>query len=125
MAEPQEEDIDTFDILCSWKTNSTRFPIVSQLARDILAILVSTVASKSAFSTGGRILDPFCSSLSPNMVEALICTENWLRSSSQIHLRDQMDEIEQIESGIIPLVLKNCLYFCCFEYDNHKLSYNL
>jgi hypothetical protein len=35
---------------------------------DVLAVSVSTVAPKSAFSTGGRILDPFRSSLSSDMV---------------------------------------------------------
>ncbi|KAH9668894.1 BED-type domain-containing protein [Citrus sinensis] len=50
-------------------------------ARDVLAIPVSTVASKSAFSTGGRILDQYRSSLTPDMVEALVLLQNWLRTS--------------------------------------------
>ena len=53
---------------------------MSEIARCLLAIPISTVASEFAFSTGGRILDPFRSSLSPETVEALICTQNWLRT---------------------------------------------
>nr|GMD94884.1 zinc finger BED domain-containing protein RICESLEEPER 2-like [Ipomoea batatas] len=53
------------------------------MARDILAIPVSSVASESAFSTSGRILDKYWSSLTPYMVEALILTQDWLRSSLQ------------------------------------------
>jgi len=44
----------------------------------VLAIPISTVASESAFSTCGRILDDFRSSLTPFMVEALVCTQDWL-----------------------------------------------
>ena len=33
--------------------------MLSKLARDVLVVPISTVASESAFSTGGRILDPF------------------------------------------------------------------
>ena len=56
------------------------------------------MASKSAFSTGGRVLDPFQSSLTPKMVEALICGQNWLRSSPiPINLREAMDDIEKYE----------------------------
>ncbi|CAN0873597.1 Zinc finger BED domain-containing protein RICESLEEPER 2 [Linum grandiflorum] len=51
------------------------------MARDILAIPISTVASESAFSTGGRVLNDFRTSLSPQVVEAVICCEDWLRSS--------------------------------------------
>ncbi|KAG5539807.1 hypothetical protein RHGRI_020130 [Rhododendron griersonianum] len=90
---------DKFDVLAWWKVNSPRYPILSQMVRDILAIPVSTVASESAFSTGGRILDPYRTSLSPKVAEALICAQNWLRSPTQISLREALDEVEALESG--------------------------
>jgi hypothetical protein len=78
------EDVEkmnvNFDILNWWKVNSTKFPVIAQIARDVLAILITTVASESAFSTGGRVLDPFWSLLAPTTIEALICSHNWLRS---------------------------------------------
>jgi hypothetical protein len=67
-----------FDILAWWKVNAPKYPILAEIARDVLAIPISTGTSESAFNTGGRILDPFMSSLSPLTVEALICTQNWL-----------------------------------------------
>nr|GMC51136.1 zinc finger BED domain-containing protein RICESLEEPER 2-like [Ipomoea batatas]GMD93436.1 zinc finger BED domain-containing protein RICESLEEPER 2-like [Ipomoea batatas] len=70
-----------FNILSWWRKESMKFPILSEMARDILAIPVSSVASESAFSTSGRILDQYRSSLTPYMVEALILTQDWLRSS--------------------------------------------
>ena len=42
----------------------------------MLAILVSTVAYESVFSTGGRILDEYMSFMTPDIVEALILTQN-------------------------------------------------
>ncbi|KAG5514992.1 hypothetical protein RHGRI_036135 [Rhododendron griersonianum] len=90
---------DKFDVLVWWKVNSPRYPILSQMVWDILAILVSTVASESAFSTEGRILDPYRTSLSPKVAEALICAQNWLRSPTQISLREALDEVEALESG--------------------------
>ncbi|XP_060969804.1 zinc finger BED domain-containing protein RICESLEEPER 2-like [Cannabis sativa] len=65
-----------FDILDWWKRNSSKYPIVSHVAKDVLAVQISSVASESTFSNGGRILDPFRSSLSPKTVEALICSKN-------------------------------------------------
>ena len=65
-------------VLDYWKAQQFRFPDLSKLARDILCVPVSTVASESAFSLGGRILDQFRSSLSPQIVEALVCTKDWL-----------------------------------------------
>ena len=56
--------------------NSFRYQVISQIARDVLVIYVSIVVSKSAFSTGERVLDSFRSSLSLNTVEVLICTHN-------------------------------------------------
>jgi len=74
LAEPNEDIRNkTFDILAWWKISSTKYHVMSLIARDVLAIQVSTVASELAFSTGGRVLDCFQSSLSPSIVEALIC----------------------------------------------------
>jgi hypothetical protein len=66
LMEDVEKASANFDILNWWKVNSTKFPILAKIARDVLAIPITTVASESAFSTGGRVLDPFRSSLAPS-----------------------------------------------------------
>ena len=48
------------------------------IARDILAIPVSTVASESAFSMGGQVVGPHRSRLHSKTVEALMCLQNWM-----------------------------------------------
>ena len=68
-----------FNILDWWKTNATRYPVLSKLARDILAIPVSTVSSMLAFSTAGRVIDQYRNRLNPHTIEALVCRKDWLR----------------------------------------------
>ena len=43
------------------------------MARDILSIPITTVASESAFSAGGRIIDPHRASLGAETVQVLTC----------------------------------------------------
>nr|XP_033514005.1 uncharacterized protein LOC104103895 [Nicotiana tomentosiformis] len=62
------------------KKGKKRFPILAEMARDVLAVSVSSVASECAFSTGGRLLDSFRSSLTPKLVQALVCLQDWLRN---------------------------------------------
>ncbi|KAH1214996.1 Zinc finger BED domain-containing protein RICESLEEPER 3 [Glycine max] len=61
--------------------NGVKYPTLQAIAKDILAILVSIVASKSAFSTGGQILSPHRSRLQWTTLEALMCARNWLWSA--------------------------------------------
>ena len=70
------------------------------MARDVLAIPISNMASESAFSTGGHVLDVFQSSLTPKIVEALICTSDWLRMANKtISVEENLDDLEKFERG--------------------------
>ncbi|KAH9735790.1 BED-type domain-containing protein [Citrus sinensis] len=48
-----------FDVLQWWKMNKGKYPILAEMAKDLLAIPVTTVALESAFSMGGRTLSPY------------------------------------------------------------------
>nr|KAJ0197777.1 hypothetical protein LSAT_V11C700372050 [Lactuca sativa] len=102
LQESVEDDSEMFSILDWWKVNSPRFPILSLMARDVFAIPVSTVASKSVFSTSGRVLDPFRSSLTPKIVESLICTQDWIRGSisDTIDYEKDWEENQQIDKEL-------------------------
>ncbi|KAL6125233.1 hypothetical protein ACLB2K_073292 [Fragaria x ananassa] len=89
---PEGED---WKLLDWWKLNGSKYPNLQLVAKDVLAIQVSTVASESCFSTSKRVIDPFRSSLSPRTVEALICFQNWLRSESIQNL-EYLPTIEDI-----------------------------
>ena len=91
------EKLGSYDILDWWKLNASNYPILSKMARDILTILISTVASESAFSTSGRILYAFRSSLSPKTVETLVYSQNWLKKYHTINLQEILDEVEKYE----------------------------
>ncbi|CAO2161910.1 unnamed protein product [Urochloa humidicola] len=76
--------IQEFDILNWWKLNTVKFPTLSKMARDILAIPMSMVSSGSSIfsaGTGSRMLDDYRSSLRPETVEALVCAKDWLQYS--------------------------------------------
>ncbi|XP_020966946.1 EKC/KEOPS complex subunit BUD32-like [Arachis ipaensis] len=84
------------------------------MAREVLAIPVSTVASESAFSTGGRIIDPYQSSLTPYMVEALVCTQDWV-IDDPFGLIENFEEIEKAEQEIRSQLTEEEANQICFK----------
>ncbi|XP_073153840.1 zinc finger BED domain-containing protein RICESLEEPER 2-like [Henckelia pumila] len=72
-----------FDILEWWKTNGIKYPTLMRMTRDLLVIPISTIASESAFSTGGRLVSLHRSRLHPKNLEALMCTQSWLLNEKQ------------------------------------------
>jgi hypothetical protein len=72
-----------FDILKWWAVNSARYPTLGNIARDVLAVRASSVASESAFSTCGRVITDHRSNLGAETVEALMCFEDWIRTDGE------------------------------------------
>jgi hypothetical protein len=71
------EDIDNeFEALAWWTFNALKYRILSKMAKDILAVPITTVASESSFSAGGRVIDPHWASLKTETVQMLFV---WLR----------------------------------------------
>ncbi|RLM60680.1 hypothetical protein C2845_PM14G05940 [Panicum miliaceum] len=96
----EEETIPTdapFDILQYWKTSSATYPILARMARDILAVPASTVASESAFSSGEKIINNYRSRLTSKTVEALICLQDWIRGKGNDNITQ--DEIAGYSIG--------------------------
>ncbi|XP_028784158.1 zinc finger BED domain-containing protein RICESLEEPER 1-like [Neltuma alba] len=88
-----------FDILAWWKVNGSKYKILSLNARDVLAMPLSIVSLESVFSTGGRVIDEFRSSLSLKMVETLICAQNWLSPSTSKLKGFDTDNFNNIDIG--------------------------
>ena len=60
------------DILIWWRHNQEELPLLSKLARMILAIPASSAKSERVFSVGGLIVSCRRGSLAPTKVEQLI-----------------------------------------------------
>ncbi|CAN0880195.1 Putative AC transposase, partial [Linum grandiflorum] len=78
---PRTED---FDLLGWWKFSGAKYPILQDIARDLLDVPVTSVASESAFSSGGRLLDPHRSRLLPAIVEAMMVLRSWIQDDSRV-----------------------------------------
>ncbi|CAN6248187.1 unnamed protein product, partial [Urochloa humidicola] len=96
--DPSHPEMDNFDIIAWWKLHGPKYTVLSLIARDILSVQVSTVASESAFSLAGLVLDENRCSLLPETVEALICTQDWLRDAIPVDPRMATEDILPAES---------------------------
>ncbi|KAK3199762.1 hypothetical protein Dsin_023177 [Dipteronia sinensis] len=75
LGEQVENNTPNFDILSWWKVNKGKHPMLAKVAKDILAIPVSIVASEFAFSPGGRFLSPHRRRLHPHVGGLDVCTK--------------------------------------------------
>ena len=79
------EDNEAFDILEWWKKQQIKYPVLSIIARDVLTVPVSTVASEAAFSAGGRVVSKKRCNLSPQAIEAVVCLKDWSLADKRLH----------------------------------------
>ncbi|XP_024006466.1 zinc finger BED domain-containing protein RICESLEEPER 2-like [Eutrema salsugineum] len=89
-----------YDVLGWWRLNTQKYPVLSEIARDVLAMQVTSVASESAFSTSNRILNPSRSCLTHYMIEVLMCTEQWMKTDSHLNEKEVVITKEQLLAEI-------------------------
>ncbi|CAL5008057.1 unnamed protein product [Urochloa decumbens] len=70
---------DDFDVLNWWMNNSTKYPTLSIMARDILAIPASAVHCQAALSNEGLVVHKQWCKLNIKMIEALVCIRDWIK----------------------------------------------
>ncbi|XP_059631996.1 zinc finger BED domain-containing protein RICESLEEPER 1-like [Cornus florida] len=71
-----------FNALKWWKAKNPKYPILSKMAREILAIPVSIATSYDAYYTEYREADLPVFGTEPDLRNAVVCTRNWLRGRS-------------------------------------------
>ena len=88
-----------FDFLLFWKAQSTAFPVLSKMARDILTTPVSTVASEQVFSSSGKVLDERRARLGEDILEALMCVKDWedARRREQQFVDDMVGDFSNLD----------------------------
>ncbi|CAN1750153.1 Zinc finger BED domain-containing protein RICESLEEPER 2 [Linum perenne] len=75
-----EERTTNFNVIDWWRNNRSSYKILSRMATEIMAIPITSVASEAAFSAGGRVIDPSRAFLGKKTVEALLCSQDWLKN---------------------------------------------
>ncbi|WJZ89927.1 hypothetical protein VitviT2T_009110 [Vitis vinifera] len=97
-----------FDVLSWWKTNGIKYPTLQMIVRDIYAIPVSTVASKSAFSTSGKVVSKHRNRLHPNTLDTLMCAQSWLwkEKEGDYSIHDSQLQLTMMDEMMIYLCFK-------------------
>ncbi|KAL9237309.1 hypothetical protein vseg_011876 [Gypsophila vaccaria] len=77
LEEPVLPWTENFSVLNWWKDNCSKYPQLSRMARDFLAVPLSVATSYDAYYTEPRPADTTVVSLKPELMNALMCTRSW------------------------------------------------
>lgn len=82
---------DTFNVLAWWRLNTTKYPILSLVARDILSIPLGNATTR----VEDRPVSQYLESLDPDDLESMVCAQDWLRDE----MEENLDEDECFNSN--------------------------
>nr|GEX10898.1 zinc finger BED domain-containing protein RICESLEEPER 2-like [Tanacetum cinerariifolium] len=97
----QTTEFETFDILGFWKVKETTFPVQSRMAMDILSVQTTSVASKSASSTSGRVLSIRRTRLTPTLLEMCMCFKDNLDAQERKRDKSTLETLVDFEEEIL------------------------
>ncbi|GJU24661.1 zinc finger BED domain-containing protein RICESLEEPER 2 [Tanacetum coccineum] len=103
----EQENFENYDILSWWKGRQSQFPVLSIMARDLLSVQASTVASKSAFSLSGRVLSIRRTRLTSASLEMCICLKDHLDAQERIqHILNLEGDCLEIKQKLLDVEAK-------------------
>nr|GEV92624.1 zinc finger BED domain-containing protein DAYSLEEPER isoform X1 [Tanacetum cinerariifolium] len=82
----------SIDVLEWWKMNSTRYPRLSVMARDFLAVQATSMAPEDLFCSKGDEVERVKRSLPYSSVQAILCVKSWTECG--IKLKYKSTEID-------------------------------
>ncbi|CAI9261935.1 unnamed protein product [Lactuca saligna] len=138
--QPQKSDLDNyleegcyicdagptpFDALQWWRSNSLKYRILSRMARDILSIPITTVASEATFSAGSRVIDTYRASLAPETVEVLLCGGDWCRSLHGLKRKNKSKHIRDSSTFSPASSLISSVILLLFKMGDESRSYTV
>lgn len=90
----QQYDIDEseFDLLAWWKGNTKKFPLLSRMARDVLAVPVSTISLEKVFKQDEVQIWEKEDLLGDESVERTECLKDWIRAERRMQGQEEIDE---------------------------------
>lgn len=93
--ETEPADCDPSAIFDYWATRTSRWPKLCAMAKDLLSIPATSVASERAFSAGKDVICIPKMSMNPETAEALVCLRSWYKAG----LVNEVDVHEFIEEN--------------------------
>ncbi|XP_035541688.1 zinc finger BED domain-containing protein DAYSLEEPER-like [Juglans regia] len=81
-----------FDILMWWNVNSSKFPIIAYIARDVLVIPISAITSESAFALGKKAMAELLLSAFLEVLFDRVASPELLKFAHREGLRKQLDK---------------------------------
>lgn len=80
------------DILEWWKAHELQFPTIAKMAKDLLSIQATSVASERLFSQAGLINTKLRSSLNEESNKCLLCINSWCKSD----LKNRLIKVQNV-----------------------------
>ncbi|KAJ0571470.1 putative transcription factor/ chromatin remodeling BED-type(Zn) family [Helianthus annuus] len=84
------------DVLEWWKVNSTRYPRLSVMARDFLAVQATSMAPEDLFCSKGDEVERAKQSIPYSSIQCVLCIRSWIESGLKLKYKSTEIDYERL-----------------------------